>query len=128
MTAIIDPNGTPVPVYSKSGTTIQNITANGTTQGSGTVISAPSEWTVILATTSVGNDAIVLPDSTDIGNVVEVYANGSYDVNVFPASGHSIGDNGTNAAVYSAKSTGYRGGRLFRRMTATTWQVTASST
>ncbi len=127
MTTVIDPNGTPVPVYNKSGTTIQNITANGTTQGSGTVISAPSACTAVLVTvTSGGGDAVVLPNSIDIGNVVEIYATGAYDTQVFPASGHSIGDNAANASIYAGRCSNQNGsgGRIFRRMTATMWQVT----
>ena len=128
MTTVVDPNGTPVPIYNKSGTTIQNIAANGVTQGSGTSISTRSETTVVLVTSSTGgggNTAVVLPDDGDVGDVVEIYATGAF-VDVFPASGHSIGDNAADMQVQVKRTDGANlsGGRSFRRMTATTWQAT----
>lgn len=137
MTVIIDPLGTPEPVYTRSGTTMQTILANGSTQGDATPITAVSGLTVVTAVISneffepntelpVPQRAVKLPDDAQIGDVVEIHvgiADGhesEAQLLVFPASGDTISKLPANSSVpvnqiISAAS--------FRKMTATNWKA-----
>lgn len=122
MTTVLDPSGTPIPIYNNSGTTISFISGNGTGQGSGTVIDTPSFVTVIVIACTGSNYAATLPAGVDIGSIVEAYATGDHAANVFPPSGSSIGARPTNSEV--VVSVDY--GRRFRKVSATSWQVLGS--
>ena len=73
MVTVLDPGGTPIPVYSPDGVTLSAINANGTTQGSATQVVRYTSTTVVVVTISSGNDAVELPSSAAIGDLVEVY-------------------------------------------------------
>jgi hypothetical protein len=119
MTTIIDPHGTPEPVYTRSGTTIQTIAGNGTTLGAATPIIGLSGYSVVIveATSSPANQAVVLPDDAQIGDVVEVYsATGGAAAIVFPPTGETIGQ----PASLTLQPGGT--GILLRKIAATAWR------
>lgn len=121
MVTVVDPNGTPAPVYTRSGTTIQTINASGTTSIGSTLIIAPSGWSVVIVTVNVDPDdrAVRLPQSAPIGDVVEVYATGSGSTaSVFPFSGDSIEGVSPPLTVPLGGS-----GALLRKTDATIWRV-----
>ena len=132
MTTVVDPSGTPVPVYNRSGTTI--VTVNGgptvsSTAGSaigddGTPIPSVSQTTIVLAVSAPydGHHNIVfrLPADAEIGDVVEVYRFSGENPVVFPNAGEAIGSlaasTGTNTGVgVSAASAS------FRKISSTQW-------
>lgn len=76
MTTIVDPAGTPSPLYNRSGVTIASINAAGEFGGPGsaTAITSYSETTVVLVTAPDSNNfGVVLPSSAEVGDVVEIY-------------------------------------------------------
>lgn len=126
MTTVVDPAGTPVPIFTRSGTTIVEVLASGTTQGSGALIPNASGYTVAVCKTdnNGGKNAVVLPTSAEIGDLVEIHAvalpaTGGVNLFVFPPSGETIDEGAANAAA------GWNGpySRLFRKMSATGWRV-----
>lgn len=116
MTTVVDPLGTPAPVYNRSGTAIVSVTANDTTPPS---IPRVSGWTVALVATGQDDRAVKLPSGADIGDVVEVYvATGTaFQASVHPPSSETIHGSSTPADVSS--------GRLFRKTGSSDWQVGA---
>jgi hypothetical protein len=123
MATITDPTGTPSIVYNRSGLTIVEVDANGTTQGAGTPIPRLSAETVALVSFAFSglHQAVVLPDDAEVGDVVEVYVSGANDVNgfLFPPSGESIGLGAANAKVNFTSARGLR----FRKIKSTVWNV-----
>lgn len=117
MVTVSDPSGTPVPVYSRSGTTIATLAASGTTQGAAAVISRFAGETVVVASVSVGNTAVLLPASAEVGDIVEVYSD---DPNI----GILIFCPGSETFVFGGNSvsSGSLGNRL-RKVTSSTWAI-----
>jgi hypothetical protein len=120
MTTVVDPSGTPVPVFNRSGVTIVSVSATGTTQGAAAAISAASGQTIALVTISENNTAVKLPSTADIGDLVEVYAFGG-TVKVFPSSGETLNGNSNAQDVQDVY------GRLFRKVSATAWKPLGSA-
>lgn len=116
MTTITDPAGSPAVVYNRSGTTIVNLTANGTSSGTATVIPAASKETVAVVTTDSSNKAVILPPSPEIGDLVKVFgAPGiSAPVSIFPPSGMSFASAGAGPITLLS-------GGNFRYLAANTW-------
>lgn len=131
MTAVVDPNGTPAPVYTRSGTTIQTIAASGNTLMSATPIVAPSGHSVVIVTT-VDNEftdddqAVALPDDAQIGDVVEVYQYGQASVIVFTPTGESIGTPGGGTTSSNTLDSGGHAA-IFRKVSATIWRYIESA-
>lgn len=112
MTTVVDPGGTPIPVYNKSGTTI--VTVVGSTSGSPTVIPTFSGWTVAV-TTSGSGDAYRLPATADIGDVVELHAADTNAQDLYAPSGETI----RGQASIGLSSLGNSG--IFRKFSSTQW-------
>ena len=117
MTTVVDPAGTPQPVYNRSGTTVVPITANGTNQVAGTRIVAVSQFTVAVVTCpDVSNSAVVLPSGAEIGSVVEIYSDhtGPSTVNCFAETGDTIIGNRSQDgfALYYRKISATQWGQL----------------
>ena len=142
MTTVIDPLGTPSPVYNRSGTVILAVTpgaTSGSTQGSaignnGTPIPSVAQETVVTVATSFSsgawNTVVLLPSAAEIGDVVEVYT--IPDVSfaqavVFPNVGESIAalpaSTGTNDAA--GIGTGTTSGIRLRKVSSTLWMPIA---
>ena len=130
MVTIVDPNGTPTPIYTRSGTTFETVAGNGTTQGAATQIVSVAGWTVVLVTMTndPDNRAVKLPENAPIGDVVEVYANGAEGsaATVFAASGDTLFNSGTGSPAF-VSVTRNTGGTLFRKVTATEWRFIGAS-
>jgi hypothetical protein len=103
----------------RSGTNIVNVTPSGSTQGGATEIPDGYEVTVATSVSGGGNSAIKLSASALVGDVVEVYNNGSSTLSVFPASGEAIGSSGTNTSVAISQDRG----RSFRKTASGLWQA-----
>jgi hypothetical protein len=70
MTTVVNPNGTPAPVYNRSGITIETVA--GAAQASPTLVNVEAGTTVILVT-SAGGSWVQIPAGLEIGSVIEVY-------------------------------------------------------
>ncbi len=119
MVTVSDPSGTPSPVYNRSGTTIANLTANGSTQAAATAIARVAGWTVVLATIpDINNQALKMPSDAEVGDLVELHraAQGTSYI-LFPESGGKLYADGTaNAGISGiAKNT------LWRRIASGVW-------
>lgn len=118
MTTVVDPVGTPVPVYTRSGTTVLSIAGSGTSQGAATSIPAVSGWTVAVLTGVSPDRAFKLPSSPQVGDVVEVHAQDQDGSLLFPSSGMAIGTKGTNQSLEIQN-----GGALLRYVDTNLWVV-----
>jgi hypothetical protein len=114
MTTIIDPYGTPEPVYTRSGTTIQTVAAAGNSSlATATPIVAVSGWSVVLVEASTGNDGVILPEDAQIGDVVEVHGDAGNDgvmVRVYTPDGFLavIGPNDRGVLCRKTSATAWR--------------------
>lgn len=135
MTTVVDPSGTPAPVYNRSGTTLDDINAAGLVRTGATAIQAMSAHSVVVARTwvepggggpgiDIRHRAIVLPSGADIGDVVEVYPgtrNGFPSTNqpllVFPPSGDEINELGVNNPASVESHT------VIRKVGAAAWRA-----
>ncbi len=116
MTTVSDPNGTPAPVYNRSGTTIALLTASGTTQGNGAQILRKAGVTVVMMSNSNAPfDAAVMPTDAEIGDLVEVHMTG-YTVALFPESGAHFDGESANAVLDIDPRCS-----IFRKTDSTTW-------
>lgn len=117
MTTVVDPGGTPVLVYNRSGTTIVEVVGGSTP----TPIPHVSCWTVALVTNTVGNDKVELPSNAEIGDVVEVYPiAGGPDGEVALPSGDSFFTYGGSSSLPP------EAGVIFRKVTSTKWAAIRS--
>lgn len=91
MTTIVDPSGTPVPIYNRSGATIIEITGGPLSPSfNPTPIVRHTGVTIALvAANSTGDFTnVILPDDAEIGDLVEVHSIGPDPANVLiPTSG-----------------------------------------
>lgn len=116
LTTVSDPSGTPSPVYNRSGTTVVEVAAAGTTQGGATPIPALSGHTIALVTPATDNTGVLLPDTAEIGDLVEVYAAfHTPDIIVYAPDGDSLNLGAGPVAVAEDH------GATFRKVTATGW-------
>lgn len=124
MTTIVDPSGTPAPVYNKSGLTIGTITPTGVSQGAAAPITAYASHTVLVAYNAMGGGyAVLLPSTAEIGDVVEIHGQGNQTFDVYPESGSSI-DNGSANTPLSGLGAGYTPYHvMLRKITTTNWYV-----
>lgn len=113
MTTVIDPGGTPVPVYNRSGTTIVQLA--GDHPSTPTVIPAISGWTVVITITGAGGDSYRLPAGAEIGDIVELHAADANAQDLFAPSGETI--RGQSSIGLSSMG----GSGLFRKFSATQW-------
>jgi hypothetical protein len=89
MTTVVDPFGTPVPIYNRSGATIIELTAGTASPFDPTPIIRHTGTTIALVTTISSGDQtyVTLPDDADIGDLVEVHCMGAVAVNVLVPTG-----------------------------------------
>lgn len=118
MTTVVDPAGTPSPIYSRSGTTIYGLTAQGTDGTTTAVISIFSGTTVVLVTTDSLNNAVLLPSGVEVGSVVEIYKIGDTAGTAFAFT--SSGDTMNDGSEFIVGATTPSGLRL-RKTTSTNW-------
>jgi hypothetical protein len=89
MTTVVDPSGTSVPVYNRSGATITEMTAGTTSPFSPAPIVRYTGLTIALVTAISSGDQtyITLPDDADVGDLVEVHCMSATGVNVLVPTG-----------------------------------------
>jgi len=142
MTTVVDPLGTPVPIYNRSGAAIISMVGgatSGSTVGSGvgddaSPIARVSQATIVLVITSVVDShhlvLVRLPDDADIGDVAEVYkdpTSGPSNPIVFPNVGEAIGtlpaSTGSNseAGIQLPSGAALVGGIFFRKVSSILW-------
>ncbi len=76
MTAVIDPGGTPVVIFNRSGTALVEVMATGNSQGAAAEIPHFAGTTIVRVTPDGDpstNRAVKLPALAEIGDIVEVY-------------------------------------------------------
>lgn len=97
MSVVLDPGGTPAVIYSRSGTTIDNVTATGTNQSTAAPITRYCGWTIVMIATS-GSAGVRLPANAEVGDLVELHADSGGSFLVWPSSGDQIMYGGVNNA------------------------------
>lgn len=104
MTTVVDPLGTPQPVFNRSGTAIVSLNADVSPGPALPVVAGV--LIALVAVLSGGGQFVQLPSGADIGDVVEVYgntANASWTVlSVMAPFGETI---------------------IFRKVSATNWRT-----
>jgi hypothetical protein len=89
----------------------------GASSGSATDIDAGHAWIVAIVGASSGSaSACRLPAGAEIGDVVEIYTNGSQQTNIFAPDGESFLNTGTNPSIGSDD-----GGVFCRKISASVW-------
>ena len=120
MTTVVDPLGTPTPIYNRSGTTIVAVNANGSDGTTATVVPVESGVTLVLCTLSSGNSDVMVPPDMEIGTVIEAYnvsdTSSSQSLHFYCASGELI--NGYLAYKGISGQSGCR----FTKTDASTWR------
>jgi len=115
MTTVVDPSGSPVVIFNRSGTAIVTVTAGGTSQGTATAIPRVCGITVAVATYGAMTSNLRLPDDAEVGDCVEVHMEGDGPaVQVYPESGATINGNSANTSVGMLHA-------IFRKTAAATW-------
>lgn len=115
MVTVVDPGGTPAPVYNRSGVTIQGVSGAGTNFGGATPIVASSGHSIALVSTVTNDEGVILPDTAEIGDVAEVYrVTDTAAVRVYPPAGDTLYGGGASHLLGSQ-------GAIFRKTSATRW-------
>lgn len=125
MTTVISPSSSPTVVFNRSGVSVVNVTASGTSQSTATAIPYFSGHTVALVTDTVSARGVVLPESAEIGDVVEVYplnADSGVPPDVYPPAGESIGLNSVNTRVSLSATSG----AIFRKISGAQWHYVSN--
>lgn len=123
MTTVVDPSGTPVPVYNRSGSTIVEVTAGSISPVNlQTPIPRHTGTTIALVTSTATDNAygVELPAGCDIGDVVEIHsvsATGPGVVVYHPPDETLYGASNTQKGVAPATA------RVFRKISATDWRM-----
>jgi hypothetical protein len=114
MTTVVDPLGTPIPSYNKSGITVVHI--SGSSSDSPTPVVSVSGTTIVMVSSTNGPN-VLLPESSDIGDVLELYSADGAQVSAFAPSGVTVNGSQSAASAFSSR------GVVFRKTSATNWQV-----
>lgn len=118
MVTVVDPTGTPTIVYTKSGSSIVELSGSGSIQSGATLIPAVTGKTVVKALGSSGNTALILSEDFEIGDVVEVHpAESTYGVQVFPQSGGNFSSLSSNQGISMAIG----GSKTLVKISSTEW-------
>lgn len=106
MTTVVDPFGTPAPIYNRSGATIIPLTAGTTSPFAPTAIVRHTGITIALVTTISSGDFtfVTLPDDADIGDIVEVHCMGPVNLTVLVPTGGPL----DSVGVATNHSTAFR--------------------
>ena len=118
MVTVVDPLGTPVPVYNRSGVAIVQV-SGGTTMSPG-IIPQVSGITVAIVTTSPGNDKVQLPSGAEIGDVVELVLSGGSGSDTLAPAGEDFFPAGSNSIATNAAT-------IMRKVTSTSWSAVRSA-
>jgi hypothetical protein len=116
LVTVIDPAGTPVPFYNRSGVTIVEV--SGTTGSPPAPIPAFSGWTVAITTRGAGGggwDAYELPSGAEVGDVVEVHSADGNLQDLYAPPGETI--RGTSSIALAPMG----GSGIFRKYSPTQW-------
>lgn len=117
MTTIVDPAGTPAPVYRDPSTTVLEMDGAGPNDAAhAAVIPMLTQYTVLIATvTSDGARSYKFSADTEIGDMIEIH-NGDAGHNplIFPASGENIA--GGNSITLGSAC------QVFRKTSSTDWR------
>lgn len=88
MMTVIDPSGTPTPVYNRDGVTLLGtITAAGNSQGTATSIPHFSCHTVFGLASGGAGTGVILPSSADVGDYFDFYSADGVGAQIYPPVG-----------------------------------------
>lgn len=73
MTTVVDPLGTPVPIFNRSGTAIVNLEAEGDSVFEGPIIPAVCGHVIAVVNCTENNFYVRLSNEFEIGSLVEIY-------------------------------------------------------
>lgn len=117
MTIIINPDTTPSVVYNPDGSSVVSVTATGTNQATGATIPYFTSYTMVFGSSAdASHQALVLPTTASIGDLVEIFSTGIHAVTVFPGGSDTI-----NNFASIGINAGSQGG--FRRVSSSEWWV-----
>lgn len=117
MTTIVDPLGTPVPYYNKSGTAILNMAPTGTTYSTAAAIPYVCGHQIILSSPVYPDLSLTLPVSSEVGDVVEVISITNDDTRVFAGGGDSLMGTVNGEVIVQSTTPGQR----FVKVAPTAW-------
>lgn len=111
MTTVVDPLGTPVIIYNRSGVAIVEIeAANSPVE----VVPRVCGHMVVLVTTTQSSSHVQLPSDAEIGDVVEVHLVNETHVKVFM-------DTPSGESIIFTGEVHHGTGCLFRKLSSTLW-------
>lgn len=113
MVTVVDPGGTPIPVYNRSGETIVQV--SGGSPANPTPIPSFSGVTVAVTTHSASGDHYRLPSGAEVGDVAEICSADGVNQDVVAPAGETIRGQGSIALAPMGGS-----GR-FRKFSSTQW-------
>lgn len=120
MTTVLNPTGTPTPIYNRSGTTVAEMTVDMSSPGIHD-ISALSTKTIVVATITNPDlqldRGFRLPASRDVGDVVEIYVSELSQYFIHAPSGEGVRQ--ANGSYGAFRSVG--GPATFTKVTSTMW-------
>lgn len=124
MTTVVDPLGTPTPIYNRSGVAIiPSLTAQGTTSSDAAIIPTVSGHTVVIVS-AAGHSGygVMLPSGADIGDVVELYCanlNGSAAsaILAYAPSGETLNSGNSDTVNFIPGQ-----GVMLRKVSSTDWE------
>lgn len=120
MTTVVDPLGTPVPIFNRGGLAIIEVDAVGDTPTSGPIIPAFCGHLIAVITSTENNYAVRLPTDAEVGDLIEVYLDPSSAFGaavVWSQTGEGIG----TSSGPSSMSIGSATGAFLRKVTDTLW-------
>ena len=125
MTTVIDPNGTAIPVFNRSGTSIISLVGNQASTP--TPINTVSEATIVLLSRgqNVGDENFILTGSVDVGDVIEAYGADGHIFQIYLPSGETL-VNTFVGPIPTGSGSNYQSVRL-RRVDSTHWAAIQSS-
>jgi hypothetical protein len=121
MTTVVDPLGTPVPYFNKSGVAVATLSPIGTSRSEAAEIVLLAGCTVLLVSPTATDQGIKLPSGGAIGDTIEVTRiGGSHSLRVYsPDSQYLAGGdvvNGDGVINYSKAA-------IFRRIASDRWSM-----
>lgn len=122
MVTVVDPGGTPIPVYSPSGITIQTVSGAGTGgfnsagQSSAAQLVRYTDHSVYLVASGNG---IRLPNDAQVGDVVEIHEWTNFAI--FTVSGETISNTTVTGQTFGAGD-GPPPCVILRKVSSTNWE------
>jgi hypothetical protein len=102
-------------------------TVDGVFSTTATPIVRTSEWSIVVATVTEGDETIQLPADAMIGDAVEVHCDGQLLFVNFPSGEGMTVDRGDAVDSNGVHQVGIIRGYIFRKLTASTWGMASGT-